>query len=120
MAAPSCRSTATRPASSTTPAPLPADAVPTDLDALLAWAKANPGKFIVTSPAGGGSGSGFMQSIAFAKVTDDACRATFTKYAITKDEADAYAASDCLAPVWNYYTRAAAGRRKSPPAIPIR
>lgn len=80
-----------------------ADAVPTDLDSLAAWAKANPGKFIVTSPAGGGSGNGFMQTIAFAKVTDEACRATFVKYDITAAEADAFAASDCMNPVWDYY-----------------
>ncbi len=82
---------------------VPADAVPTNLDALAAWAEANPGKFIVTSPAGGGSGNGFMQAIAFAKVTDEACRATFVKYDITEQEADAFAASDCMTPVWDYY-----------------
>jgi len=82
---------------------VPADAAPTTLDALADWAKANPGKFIVTSPAGGGSGNGFMQSIAFAKVTGDACRATFTKWDITAAEADAFAAGDCMKPVWDYY-----------------
>lgn len=79
------------------------DVVPTNLDSLAAWAKANPGMFILTSPAGGGSGNGFMQSIAFAKVTDATCRATFAKYDITAAEADAFAASDCMAPVWDYY-----------------
>lgn len=82
---------------------IPAESAPTDLDTLATWAKANPGKFIVTSPAGGGSGDGFMQSIAFAKVTDEACRATFVKWDITKEEADAFAASDCMKPVWDYY-----------------
>ena len=82
---------------------IPADAAPQDLDALATWAKANPGKFIVTSPSGGGSGSGFMQTIAFAKVTDATCRATFVKYDITKEEADKFAASDCMKPVWDYY-----------------
>ncbi|MDR3475660.1 MAG: extracellular solute-binding protein [Devosia sp.] len=82
---------------------VPTDKVPTNLDDLLAWAKANPGKFIVTSPTGGGSGSGFVQSIAFAKVTGDQCRATLANFAITADEAKAYAASDCMKPVWDYY-----------------
>lgn len=82
---------------------VPADKVPTTLDALAAWAKANPGKFIVTSPAGGGSGNGFMQAIAFAKVKDATCRATFSKWDITKEEADAFAASDCMKPVWDFY-----------------
>lgn len=80
-----------------------ADAVPTSIDALAEWAKANPGKFIVTSPSGGGSGNGFMQSIAFAKVRDEACRATFSKWDISKEEADAFAAGDCMKPVWDYY-----------------
>lgn len=82
---------------------IPADQAPTDLDTLAAWAKANPGKFIVTSPSGGGSGSGFLQSIAFAKVTGDDCRAIFTKWDVTEEEANAYAASDCPKPVWAYY-----------------
>ncbi|GAA2879935.1 ABC-type uncharacterized transport system YnjBCD substrate-binding protein [Aminobacter niigataensis] len=82
---------------------VPADTVPTNLDSLAAWAKANPGKFVVTSPAGGGSGSGLMQAIAFAKVTDAACRETFVQWNITKTEADAFAAGDCMAPVWDYY-----------------
>ena len=81
-----------------------AASVPTTFDGLLEWAKANPGKFIVTSPTGGGSGSGFMQSLAFAKVTGDACRAAFTNWTITEEEATAYAASDCMTPVWDYYT----------------
>lgn len=81
-----------------------AASVPTSFDALLAWAKANPGKFIVTSPTGGGSGSGFMQSLAFAKVTGDDCRAAFTNWTITEEEATAYAASACMTPVWDYYT----------------
>ena len=81
-----------------------ASSVPTTFDGLLEWAKANPGKFIVTSPTGGGSGSGFMQSLAFAKVTGDECRAAFTNWTITEEEATAYAASDCMTPVWDYYT----------------
>jgi putative spermidine/putrescine transport system substrate-binding protein len=77
--------------------------VPTTFDALLDWAKANPGKFIVTSPTGGGSGSGFMQSLAFAKVSGDECRAAFTNWTITEAEAVAFAASECMTPVWDYY-----------------
>lgn len=81
-----------------------AASVPTTFDGLLEWAKANPGKFIVTSPTGGGSGGGFMQSVAFAKVAGDDCRATFTDWTITEEKATAFAASDCMTPVWNYYT----------------
>lgn len=82
---------------------VPADAVPTDLDTLLAWAKANPGKFIVTSPAGGGSGSGFVQSIAFAKVKGDDCVATLGNFGLSDAQANTFAASDCMAPAWDYY-----------------
>jgi len=82
---------------------IPAETAPTDLDALAAWAKANPGKFIVTSPSGGGSGNGFMQAIALAKITGDDCRAIFTKWDVTKEEAEAYAASDCAKPLWDFY-----------------
>lgn len=84
---------------------LAADKVPADLDALLAWATANPGKFIMTSPTGGGSGSGFLQSVAYAKVTGDACRATLVNYSITEEQAKAFAASDCMKPAWDYYRK---------------
>ncbi len=77
--------------------------VPTNLDDLLAWAKAHPGQFVVTSPAGGGSGKGFMQSVAIARITGKECRAAFTNFAITGKQAKAYAAGDCPAPLWAYY-----------------
>jgi ABC-type uncharacterized transport system YnjBCD substrate-binding protein len=44
-----------------------------------------------------------MQSIAYAKVTGDACRATLANFSITDEQAKAFAASDCMTPVWNYY-----------------
>lgn len=77
--------------------------LPTTLDALLAWAKANPGKLAVTNPGRGGSGDGFLQSVAIGLVTGDDCRAAFTEFAITEEEAKAYAAGDCAKPVWDYY-----------------
>lgn len=80
-----------------------ADAVPTDLDKLMTWAKANPGRFIVTSPTGGGSGDGFMQAIANAKVKGNDCRAVFTNYAISKEDAAKWVAGDCAKPLWDYY-----------------
>lgn len=79
------------------------DAVPSNLDKLLEWAKENPGKLIITSPAGGGSGSGFMQAIALAKVKSEDCRVTFSNFEITKEDADKFAASECATPVWDYY-----------------
>ncbi|MBU2532001.1 MAG: extracellular solute-binding protein [Alphaproteobacteria bacterium] len=80
-----------------------ADEVPTDLDGLLAWAKAHPQQFIVTSPKGGGSGSGFLQSVAYAKVTDPACKAGLVNYKLSDDEAKALVAKPCMQPVWDYY-----------------
>ncbi|WP_295813512.1 extracellular solute-binding protein [uncultured Nitratireductor sp.] len=81
------------------------DDVPTTADALLVWAEANPGKFVVTSPAGGGSGNGFMQSVAYAKVEDDDCRAEFSNFAITEEQAETYVNGPCLTPVWDYYKK---------------
>jgi ABC-type uncharacterized transport system YnjBCD substrate-binding protein len=80
-----------------------AEDVPDDVDGLLAWAKAHPQKFVVTSPKGGGSGSGFLQSVAYGKVTDEACRKSFTDYALTDDQAKALVANPCMQPVWDYY-----------------
>lgn len=81
------------------------DDVPETLDALLAWAEQNPGRFILTSPAGGGSGSGFLQSVALAKIEGEDCRATLNDFSLTDQEAAEYAAGDCMTPVWEYYTR---------------
>jgi ABC-type uncharacterized transport system YnjBCD substrate-binding protein len=83
---------------------VPEGQAPDDFDALLAWAKANPGKFAMTSPANGGSGSGFEESVALAKVEGEDCRATLDKFDITKEEADAYAKGDCMKPVWDYFS----------------
>jgi ABC-type uncharacterized transport system YnjBCD substrate-binding protein len=86
-------------------ATVPEAEVPDDFDSLLTWAKAHSGRFVITSPSGGGSGSGFVQSIAYAKVKGDECRAAFTNFAMTKDEADKYAAGDCAKPIWDYYSQ---------------
>ncbi len=77
--------------------------VPDTLDGLLDWAKAHPSQFIVTSPKGGGSGSGFLQSIAFGKVTDAECKADLVNYKLSDDEAKALVAKPCMTPVWDYY-----------------
>ena len=36
---------------------------PKDLNSLLAWVKANPGKFTYNAPSGGGSGGAFVQTV---------------------------------------------------------
>jgi ABC-type uncharacterized transport system YnjBCD substrate-binding protein len=82
---------------------VPEGQAPDDFDSLLAWAKAHPGKFAMTSPPNGGSGSGFEESVALAKIKGDQCRAALTKFDITKEEAGAYVKSDCMKPVWDYF-----------------
>ena len=76
---------------------------PTNFEELLAWAQANEGRFVLTSPSGGGSGSGFLQSVMLDMIEGDECRATLANYGISQEEAEAFAASDCLQPVWDYY-----------------
>ena len=81
---------------------LAADAVPLTFAALLEWAKANPGKFAMTSPAGGGSGSGFLESAILALASPD-CVAQAQDFTLTEEQAVAWAAGDCLAPVMAYF-----------------
>lgn len=76
---------------------------PQTLQGLLDYALANPQAVAVTNPTRGGSGSGFLQSVAHGLVEGDACRAAFADYAMTEQQAADYLAGDCLAPVWAYY-----------------
>ncbi len=55
-------------------------APPTTLDALVAWIKANPGKFTYNSPATGGSGSSFVQTVVAAGIPADALTKMQTSY----------------------------------------
>lgn len=43
---------------------------PKTLDALLAWIKANPGKFTYNAPSGGGSGYAFVQTVVDRYISD--------------------------------------------------
>ncbi len=45
--------------------------VPKTLDELLAWIKANPGKFSYNVPSGGGSGNSFVQTVVDMNLTPD-------------------------------------------------
>ncbi len=79
--------------------------VPKDFDALLAWSQAHPKKFAITSPAKGGSGSGFLQSVAM-NYTKGACHDRLLDYTKSQAENDDWAMSDpCLQPVWDYFTK---------------
>lgn len=79
------------------------DDMPDDLAGLKAWAEAHPGKVAVTNPARGGSGDGFLQSVALGLVQGDDCRAAFTDFSLTGEAAAKWAESDCATPIWDYY-----------------
>ncbi len=85
---------------------LPAAAVPRSFETLLAWAEKNPRKFAITSPAKGGSGSGFLYAAALHLVSDGACRRTLANPRLTEAAAERWATeSACLDPLWAYMTR---------------
>jgi len=80
---------------------LPTAQVPTTFDALLAWAEKNPGKFALTAPGKGGSGSGFIYAATLHWVSDAACRKVLTDQRITEEQATQWASNAvCLEPVW--------------------
>lgn len=79
--------------------------VPKSFDELLTWAEKNPKRLGVTLPAKGGSGGGFIYSVALNYLTGE-CRQKLTDYNQTLDEARDWAMSTkCLDPVWDYYRR---------------
>lgn len=79
-----------------------AEDVPQTFPAILDWARANPGQFAMTSPAGGGSGGGFMES-AIIGLASDECVAQARDFSLTSEQAVAWAAGDCLDPVMAYF-----------------
>lgn len=79
-----------------------AEDVPTTFAAILDWAKANPGKFAMTSPAGGGSGGGFLESAIIGLASED-CAAQARDFSLTPEQAVEWAAGDCLDPVMAYF-----------------
>ncbi|MET0173319.1 MAG: extracellular solute-binding protein [Agrobacterium vaccinii] len=79
--------------------------LPKSFEELLTWAEKNPKRLGVTLPAKGGSGSGFIYSVALNYLTGD-CRTQLTDYSKTLQEAEDWAmTSECLNPVWDYYKR---------------
>ena len=76
---------------------------PKTFDQLLAYSEQHPGKVAVTSPLRGGSGSGFLTSLARQKMSAE-CVEKFMD--LTSDEAQSKALvndSPCFAPVWDYF-----------------
>ncbi|MBB4007993.1 extracellular solute-binding protein [Allorhizobium taibaishanense] len=79
--------------------------VPKSFDELLAWAESHPKRLGVTLPAKGGSGGGFIYSVALNYLTGD-CKKVLTDYGQTLQHAEDWAmTSECLTPVWDYYRR---------------
>jgi multiple sugar transport system substrate-binding protein/putative spermidine/putrescine transport system substrate-binding protein len=76
--------------------------VPATFEAMLVYSKTHPGKVAITSPLRGGSGSGFLAAVANKLMTAE-CRAKYFDLKADKAAADAFAASPCLAPVWDYF-----------------
>jgi multiple sugar transport system substrate-binding protein/putative spermidine/putrescine transport system substrate-binding protein len=82
-----------------------AEDVPKSFEDLLLWAEKNPKRLGVTLPAKGGSGGGFIYSVALNYLTGD-CRKQLTDYNQTLQQAEDWAmTSECLTPVWDYYRR---------------
>lgn len=75
---------------------------PKNFAELLAFAKANPQKMVVTDPTRGGSGIGFLESAILAMTTKD-CQARLYDYTVTEADAAAWANGPCLDPVLAYF-----------------
>ncbi|TIR18312.1 MAG: extracellular solute-binding protein [Mesorhizobium sp.] len=79
--------------------------VPKSFDDLLAWAEANPKRLGITLPTKGGSGSGFLYSVALNYLVGT-CHEQLTNTSVTPEQAEDWAStSECLNPVWDYYRR---------------
>lgn len=79
-----------------------AEELPTTFDELLAWAKANSGKFAATSPLRGGSGEGTMEGLMLHYV-EGSCRDALFNFDITDEEVKVWIGEGCLEPVAKYY-----------------
>lgn len=78
--------------------------VPKSFEELLAWSAKHPKKFAITLPAKGGSGGGFLFSVALNYAKGD-CRARLLDYSKSREENNEFAMnSPCLQPVWTYFT----------------
>jgi ABC-type uncharacterized transport system YnjBCD substrate-binding protein len=75
---------------------------PKNFAELLAFAKANPQKMVVTDPTRGGSGIGFLESAILAMTTKD-CQARLYDYTVSEADAAAWANGPCLDPVLAYF-----------------
>ncbi len=79
-----------------------AEQVPDTFEEIMAFATAAPGTFAMTSPAGGGSGGGFLESAILAMATPE-CVAQAQDFSLTKEQAVEWAKGDCLVPVMDYF-----------------
>jgi len=79
-----------------------ADQVPETLDEIMAFATAAPDTFAMTSPAGDGSGSGFLESAILA-MSGEECIAQAMDFSLTSEQAVEWAAGPYLDPVMAYF-----------------
>lgn len=78
------------------------DALPHELDGLLAWARAHPGQFAFTSPKNGGSGEGLLLAAAHRWMSAD-CRQRLDASWRDTDEARRWIdTGGCLTQTWRY------------------
>jgi putative spermidine/putrescine transport system substrate-binding protein len=75
---------------------------PSTFAEILEFAKKNPGRFAMTSPAKGGSGSGFLESAILNFAQGAACRDPLDDVGVSADAAKKWAA-DCMGPVLDYF-----------------
>ena len=84
---------------------LPVAEVPGTFEALLDWARAHPRRLAFTSPAKGGSGSGFLYAAALHFTRDLSCRTNLASRRMTEVVAVRWSTdAACLAPLWRYMT----------------
>lgn len=85
---------------------LPTAQVPSNFDALLSWAEKNPGKFALTAPGKGGSGSAFLYAAALHWVKDANCRKALVDTNLSAEQAEHWASNAvCLEQVWSNFKR---------------
>jgi ABC-type uncharacterized transport system YnjBCD substrate-binding protein len=75
---------------------------PKTLQELLEYARANPRRVAVTSPARGGSGAGFLES-AILHFTPEQCRGALYDFELTAEDATEWARGECLEPTMAYF-----------------
>jgi putative spermidine/putrescine transport system substrate-binding protein len=75
---------------------------PATLDELLEYARSNPRRVALTSPTGGGSGAGFLES-AILHFAPEECQEELYDFGLTVERAREWAAGECLDATMEYF-----------------